>query len=65
MNTANLNAWCKICNNEKVCDEVIYVYSPTQNGEMIKLGTKVCPGCDGTGISIRAKQWREDNMEVC
>jgi hypothetical protein len=55
-------AWCLICKDEKFVDEVYYLYDEQNNGTCIKLGCeKNCPGCDGFGISPRAKQYRIDN----
>lgn len=56
-------AFCQICQNIKLIDEVVYVSTPEHMELQPKLtgNKKECPGCDGTGISNRARQWRKDH----
>lgn len=56
-------AWCLICKDEKLCDEVHYLYDLQNSGTRIETGNKKnCPGCDGVGISKRAIKYRLDNQ---
>lgn len=59
------DAWCKCCNASGSVPEVKVCYDFHLGLSVIKIDNDlVCPGCNGTGVSARAHQWRKENNYV-
>jgi hypothetical protein len=58
--------WCSICNKTGNVVKVSYKYTCDCNLKSVlvieNLGTIICPGCDGTSISVRANNERLNNL---
>ena len=53
--------WCMCCDGNGKVDEVVYRYEYSIVSIPV-LGKKKCPGCDGSGISVRAEIERAKDM---
>ena len=51
--------WCGCCGGSGKTNHVEYLLSFNKDMQTISLGEKNCPGCDGSGVSIKAQEYRD------
>ena len=50
---------CPVCQGNRVVATGSYLMTPTFRGFIPDGGSKQCPGCDGTGVSIKDQKAME------
>lgn len=54
-------AFCSCCEGSGKVAEGSYTMTPEECQWILSGKDKTCPGCDGEGVSVRAKLWRKEN----